>query len=98
VILGYLMYRSELVPRRMTWLGLIGGPAVMITGLLVVFNVIERSGALQGLAGLIEGLWELSLSIYCIVKGFRASSPIFQPMSESVTRLPASDSALRDKA
>ena len=26
VILGYLMYRSELVPRGMTWLGLIGGP------------------------------------------------------------------------
>ena len=31
MILGYLMYRSELVPRGMTWLGLIGGPLVMIT-------------------------------------------------------------------
>ena len=27
VILGYLMYRSELVPRGMTWLGLIGAPS-----------------------------------------------------------------------
>ena len=36
VILGYLMYRSELVPRGMTWLGLIGGPLVMITGILVI--------------------------------------------------------------
>ena len=27
VILGYLMYRSELVPRGMTWLGLVGGPS-----------------------------------------------------------------------
>src|ERR1019366_4483417 len=26
LILGYLMYRSELVPRRMCWLRLIGGP------------------------------------------------------------------------
>ena len=25
LILGYLMYRSGLVPRRMTWLGLVGG-------------------------------------------------------------------------
>ncbi len=42
VILGYLMYRSELVPRGMTWLGLIGGPLVMITGILVMYNAIER--------------------------------------------------------
>jgi hypothetical protein len=27
VIFGYLMNRSELVPRAMTWLGLIGGPS-----------------------------------------------------------------------
>ena len=40
VILGYLMYRSELVPRGMTWLGLIGGPLVMITGVLVIYNAI----------------------------------------------------------
>ena len=47
VILGYLMYRSELVPRGMTWLGLIGGPLVMITGILVMYNAIaaRRRGA-----------------------------------------------------
>jgi hypothetical protein len=33
VILGYLMYRSGLVPRGMAMLGLIGGPLVMITGI-----------------------------------------------------------------
>ena len=94
VILGYLMYRTQLVPRGMTWLGLIGGPIVMITGMLVIFNVIERGGALQGLGGLVEGAWELSLSIYCIVKGFRGSSPLFS--LESV-RLPESDSVLRSE-
>jgi hypothetical protein len=92
VILGYLMYRSELVPRGMTWLGLIGGPLVMITGILVIFDAIEPRGTVQGLAGLVEGAWELSLSIYCIVKGFRLTSPLF---TETVTRLPESDSALR---
>ena len=49
MILGYLMYRSELVPRGMTWLGLIGGPLVMITGILVMYNAIERGGAVQSL-------------------------------------------------
>jgi uncharacterized protein DUF4386 len=71
VILGYLMYRSELVPRGMTWLGLIGGPLVMITGILVMFDAIERGGAVQTIATIPEFFWELSLSIYCIVKGFR---------------------------
>jgi hypothetical protein len=47
----------------------------------------------QGLAGLVEGLWKLSLSIYRIVKGFRASSPLFS--MDPVTRLPGSDSASR---
>ena len=73
VILGYLMYRSGLVPRGMAVLGLIAGPLVMASGIAVMFDVAERGGALQGIATIPEGLWELSLSIYCIVKGFRPS-------------------------
>jgi hypothetical protein len=94
VILGYLMYRSELVPRGMTWLGLVGGPLVMITGILVILNAIPRGGSVQTIATLPEALWELSLSIYCIVKGFRLSSPILR--MDTVT-LPESQSALRNK-
>jgi hypothetical protein len=74
VILGYLMYRSGLVPRRLTWLGLIGGPLLMLSAILVMYDAIERGGAVQSIATLPEALWELSLSIYCIVKGFRLSS------------------------
>jgi hypothetical protein len=73
VILGYLMYRTGLVPRGMAMLGLIGGPLVMVTGIAVMFDVIERGGAIQGIATIPEFFWELSLSIYCIVKGFRPS-------------------------
>jgi Domain of unknown function (DUF4386) len=96
VILGYLMYRSELVPRGMTWLGLIGGPLVMITGIAVMFDVIERQSSVQVIATIPEFFWELSLSIYCIVKGFRLSSPILR--TDTVTTLPESDSALRHGA
>lgn len=78
VILGYLMYRSELVPRGITWLGLIGGPLVMITGIAVMFDVIERQSSVQVIATVPEFFWELSLSIYCIVKGFRLASPILR--------------------
>jgi hypothetical protein len=76
----------------MTWLGLIGGPLVMITGILVMYNAIERGGAVQTIATIPEFFWELSLSIYCIVKGFRLTSPV---LHETVTRLPDSDTALQ---
>ena len=78
LILGYLMYRSELVPRGMAWLGLVGGPLIILSGTLVLFDVADPGGTLQGLATIPEGLWELSLGIYCTVKGFRPSSPILR--------------------
>jgi hypothetical protein len=41
VLLGYLMYRSGLVPRRMAMLGLIGGPLIVASGAAVLIGVIE---------------------------------------------------------
>ena len=93
VILGYLMYRSGLVPRGMAILGLIGGPLVMASGIAIMFDVIERGSTLQGIATIPEFFWELSLGIYCIVKGFRPS-PILD-MDETV-RVPESPSAERE--
>src|SRR5262249_60291452 len=76
LILGYLMYSSGLVPRRMCWLGLVGGPLVILTGTLVMFGAADAGGSLQGLATLPEGLWELSLGIYCTGWGFQRSAPV----------------------
>ena len=41
MLLGYLMYRSELVPRRMAMLGLVGGPLICLSGIAVVLNIFE---------------------------------------------------------
>jgi hypothetical protein len=73
LILGYLMYRSGLVPRRMAMLGLIGGPLVIVSGTAVLFNVIEPGSAAQFVATIPEILWELSLGVYLTVKGFKPS-------------------------
>jgi len=73
LILGWMMYRSGLVPRGMAMLGLIGGPLIILAGILVIFDVIEGSGVVQGLMTIPEFLWELSLGIYLIAKGFRPS-------------------------
>lgn len=78
LILGYLMYRSGLVPRQMAWLGLVGGPLIIASGTAVMFGVDHMGGTLQGLATIPEALWELSLGVYCTVRGFRPSSPILQ--------------------
>ena len=73
MILGYLMYRSGLVPPRMAMLGLVGGPLIVASGTAVMFGVDNAGGTLQSLASIPEILWELSLGIYCTVKGFRPS-------------------------
>ena len=49
-----------------------------MTGTLVLFGVADQGGTLQSLATIPEGLWELSLGIYCTVKGFKPSSPILR--------------------
>jgi hypothetical protein len=83
LILGYLMYRSGLVPRRMAMLGLIGGPLLAATGLAVMFGAFDAGSAAQGIGSIPEIAWEASLGIYLAVKGFKASSPIVSRISSA---------------
>jgi hypothetical protein len=75
LILGYLMYRSGLMPRGLTMLGLVGGPLVCISGAAVILGIIDRQSAPQFIMTIPEILWELSLCIYPTFIGFK-SSPI----------------------
>ena len=70
------MYTSRLVPRRMALLGLIGGPLIFLSGIGVLFDVWDAGGTVQALATIPEFLWELSLGVYCAVKGFKRDAPI----------------------
>jgi hypothetical protein len=74
LILGYLMYTSALVPRGMAVLGLIGGTLIIVSGVGVLFGVIEAGGAVQAIATIPEALWELLLGIWPIVRGFNPSA------------------------
>jgi hypothetical protein len=76
LLLGYLMYRSGLVPRRMTWLGLIGGPLLFVVGVGVLFDWWPAGGTVHSLATIPEFIWELFLGVYCTVRGFRKDAPI----------------------
>jgi hypothetical protein len=78
LILGYLMYRSGLVPRKMAVLGLVGGPLLCLSGIAVLFDLFQQGGTGQGIATIPEFLWELSLGIWLTLKGFNRS-PILEP-------------------
>lgn len=73
MLLGYLMYRSGLVPRGLALLGLIGGPLVVAGSLAVLFGVFKAGAAGQAITTIPEFFWELLLGIYLIVKGFKPS-------------------------
>jgi hypothetical protein len=74
LILGYLMYRSGLVPRRMAMFGLVGGPLLMLSFGLILFGVYENGSGPAFLLALPEIIWEMSIGIYAAWKGFRPSS------------------------
>jgi hypothetical protein len=76
LMLGYLMYRSALVPPRMALLGLIGGPVLILSFVMILIGVYKNGEGPSGLLTLPEAAWELSLGIYCALKGFRSSSPL----------------------
>jgi Domain of unknown function (DUF4386) len=76
LILGYMMYRSQLVPQPWPWLGLIGGPLVILSGTIVMFGGNPAANGLKGPASIPEALWELFLGVYCTVWGFRKEAPI----------------------
>jgi hypothetical protein len=80
LILGYLMYTSGLVPRRMAWLGLVGGPLLLIGNIGVLFDWWDATGAVNVLV-VPEFLWELFLGIYAAVWGFRKDAPILSARS-----------------
>jgi hypothetical protein len=76
LVLGYLMYRSGLMPRRLAVFGLVGGPLIIASGLAIVLGIIDRGGAVQGIATAPEFIWELSIGLYLTFKGFKSTAPI----------------------
>jgi Domain of unknown function (DUF4386) len=72
LILGYLMWKTRLVPRVLSILGLIGDPALLAAGLAVLFGgtVATIWSIAQIVATVPEFFWELSLGLWLLIKGF----------------------------
>ena len=73
ILLGYLMWRSRLLPRPMVMVGLVGGPLALVAGLGVLLGAWETTSGLPVALTAPEAIWEFSLSVWLLVKGFRPS-------------------------
>jgi hypothetical protein len=73
ILLGYLMWRSRLLPRPVVMFGLIGGPLALLAGIGVVSGVWDSTSGLPVAMTAPEAIWEFSLSVWLLVRGFRPS-------------------------
>jgi hypothetical protein len=83
LILGYLMYRSGLVSRRMALFGIVGGPLLAASGVAVLLGIIPQGSAPQGIATIPEVVWEAFLGLWLTFKGFKPA-PITSDEARSV--------------
>lgn len=74
LILGYMMWQSRLMPRAMSILGLVGGPALLVAGGAVLFGIIDAGSTPQAIATIPEFLWELSIGVWLLVRGFNPTA------------------------
>ncbi|MGK5113031.1 MULTISPECIES: DUF4386 domain-containing protein [unclassified Geodermatophilus] len=81
--LGYVLYRSGLVPRILPTLGLIGAPLLLAADIAIFFGVADRLGPIA-VAALPIAIWEFSLGVYLTVKGFRPAAVAALPSEQAV--------------
>lgn len=73
ILTAYLMYRSQLVPRFIPVLGLVGAPLILAGRTAMLFGY-EPSPALTAAVVLPIFAWEISLALYLVVRGFRPAA------------------------
>src|SRR3981081_2659975 len=73
LLIGSLLYQSRLVPRWLPLLGFAGAALLVGQDSAVIFGLAGQHGAITVLSFPIA-IWEFSLGVYLVVKGFRPSA------------------------
>jgi hypothetical protein len=71
VLLASLMYSSQLVPRAIARIGLVGGPMVFASSVAVLFGAYDQTSGAAIAAAFPVFVWEMSLAVWMLAKGFR---------------------------
>jgi hypothetical protein len=74
LLLGYVLYRSRLVPRAIPAMGLVGAPLFLALAAASVLGLNEQASVASGIAVIPIFAWELSLGLWLTFKGFRPSA------------------------
>ena len=72
LLLGYLLYKTRLVPRALALIGIIGAPILVAGYLAVMFGIIDRLSPLALVSAIPVAFFEFTLGVLLIVKGFNA--------------------------
>ena len=73
VLLGSLLYQSQLVPRWLPVLGFVGAVLLVLSWFAILTGYVEAISPVAGLAALPIAVWEFSLGVYLTFRGFRNS-------------------------
>ncbi|PSR54504.1 DUF4386 domain-containing protein [Adhaeribacter arboris] len=73
LLLGFLLYQSRLVPRVLSLIGIFGAVPLIAGYIGVLFGSIEQHAPMAGLSALLVAVFEFSLGIYLVLKGFKPS-------------------------
>jgi hypothetical protein len=73
LLLGIMFYRSRLVPRALSLIGIVGAVPLLVGYFAILFGIIGQHSALAGLSALLVAIFEFSLGLYLIIKGFKPS-------------------------
>ncbi|MEO6849475.1 MAG: DUF4386 family protein, partial [Mucilaginibacter sp.] len=74
LLLGIMLYRSRLVPRALSLIGIIGAVPLLMGYFAMLFGLIGQHSALAGLSALLVASFEFSLGLYLVIKGFKVGN------------------------
>lgn len=70
LLLGILLYKSRLVPRALSIIGIVGAFPLIAGYVAVMFNLTDQHSSWAGLSALLVAVFELSLGIWLVARGF----------------------------
>lgn len=76
LLLGYLLYKSRLVPRTLALIGIVGAPVLVVGHLSILFGLVGQRDPATFVFAILVAVFEFSLGNLLVVKGFSKTSPL----------------------